>query len=57
MEHFKEIALDTADQKTAKWLKYVDAFMVWPRASKMAAISSPRQQPQIYHQIHNGCGR
>jgi hypothetical protein len=32
MEHFEEVALDTADQKPAKWLRYVDEiFLVWPR--------------------------
>jgi hypothetical protein len=31
MEHFKEIALDTADHKPAKWFRYVDnTFVVWP---------------------------
>jgi hypothetical protein len=31
MEHFEEIALDTADHRTAKWLRYVDdTFVVWP---------------------------
>jgi hypothetical protein len=31
MGHFEEIALDTANQKPAKWLRYVDeTFMVWP---------------------------
>jgi hypothetical protein len=30
MEHFEEIALDTADHKPAKWLRYVDeTFVVW----------------------------
>jgi hypothetical protein len=30
MEHFEEIALDTADHKHAIWLKYVDdIFVVW----------------------------
>jgi hypothetical protein len=31
MEHFKEIALDTADHKLVKWFRYiVDTVMVWP---------------------------
>jgi hypothetical protein len=30
MEHFEEITLDTADHKPAKWLRYVDTFIVWP---------------------------
>jgi hypothetical protein len=31
MEHFEKIALDTADHKPAKWLRYVDdIFMVLP---------------------------
>jgi hypothetical protein len=31
MEHFKEIALDIADNKPAKWFKYVNnTFVVWP---------------------------
>jgi hypothetical protein len=31
MEHFEEIALDTAEHKLAKWLRYVDnTFVVWP---------------------------
>jgi hypothetical protein len=34
MEHFVEIALDTADHKPAKWPRYVnDTFMVWPHGS------------------------
>jgi hypothetical protein len=33
MKHFKELAQDTADQKTATWLRYVDDtfFVVWPQ--------------------------
>jgi hypothetical protein len=31
MEYSEEIALDTAEYKPAKWLRYVDdTFMVWP---------------------------
>jgi hypothetical protein len=31
MEHSEEIALDTADYKPSKWLRYVDdTFVVWP---------------------------
>jgi hypothetical protein len=31
MEHFAEIALDSADHKPAKWLKYFgDIFVAWP---------------------------
>jgi hypothetical protein len=31
MEHFEDLALDTADHKLDKWLKYVDdTFLVWP---------------------------
>jgi hypothetical protein len=30
IEHFVEIALDTADHKPAKWLRYVEDTMVWP---------------------------
>jgi hypothetical protein len=31
MEHIEETALDTADYKPTKWLRYVDdTFMVWP---------------------------
>jgi hypothetical protein len=34
MGHFEEIALDTADHKLAKWLRYIDdTFVVWPRGS------------------------
>jgi hypothetical protein len=30
IEHFEEIALDTADFKPAKWLRYIDeTFVVW----------------------------
>jgi hypothetical protein len=30
-EHFEEIALDIADDKPTKWLRYVDdTFVVWP---------------------------
>jgi hypothetical protein len=30
MDHFEEMALDTADHKPAKWLRYVDnTFVVW----------------------------
>jgi hypothetical protein len=30
MEHFEDIALDTAEYKPAKWLRYVDdTFVVW----------------------------
>jgi hypothetical protein len=32
IEHSEERALDTADRKPAKWLRYVDDFfVVWPR--------------------------
>jgi hypothetical protein len=31
MEHFEEIALDSADHRPAKWIRYVDdTFVVWP---------------------------
>jgi hypothetical protein len=31
MEHFEEIALDTAYYKPAKWLRHVDdTFVIWP---------------------------
>lgn len=31
MEHFEEIAIDTAEYKPAKWLRYVDdTFVIWP---------------------------
>jgi hypothetical protein len=31
MEHFEEMALDTAEYKPDKWLRYVDdTFVVWP---------------------------
>jgi hypothetical protein len=31
MEHFQEIALDTADHKPTKWRRYIDdTFVVWP---------------------------
>jgi hypothetical protein len=34
MEHFEEVALDTAEYKAAKWLMYVDdIFVVWPHGS------------------------
>jgi hypothetical protein len=34
VEHFEEIALDAADKKPAKWLRYVDeTFLVWPHGS------------------------
>jgi hypothetical protein len=33
MEHFEEMALDTADYKPAKWLRYVNTFMVWPHGT------------------------
>jgi hypothetical protein len=46
MEHFEEIALDTADYKPAKWLRYVNntflGMATW--TSKVTAISSPSEQ-------------
>jgi hypothetical protein len=31
MEHFEQLALDSAPQKRAMWLRYVDdTFVVWP---------------------------
>jgi hypothetical protein len=30
MKHFDEIALDRADLKPAKWLSFVETFVVWP---------------------------
>jgi hypothetical protein len=54
-EHIEEIALDTANYKPAKWLRYVDdTFVVWPHGPA-------RLQQFLHHlnsltptQIHNG---
>jgi hypothetical protein len=58
MEYSEKIALDTADHKPPKWLRYAnDIFMVWPHGpAKITNISSPPQQPQTYHKIHNKSG-
>jgi hypothetical protein len=43
MEHFEELALNTAGHKPAKWLRYIDdAFVVWPHGS-------PRLQQFLHH--------
>jgi hypothetical protein len=47
LEHFEEIALDIADHKPTKWLRYVDAMATW--TSRITAISSPSQQHWAYH--------
>jgi hypothetical protein len=41
MEQFEEIALDIADHKTVKWLRYFDDTFMVTWTSKTAAISSP----------------
>jgi hypothetical protein len=42
MEHFEETALDTADNKPTKWLRYVDdTFVVWPHG--------PAKLLQLHH--------
>jgi hypothetical protein len=54
MENSEEIALDTADYKPTKRLlrrRHFRGLVTW--TSKTAAISSPPQQPQIYHEIQN----
>jgi hypothetical protein len=46
MEHFEEIALDTADHKPAKWLRYFDnTFMVWPHG--------PARLQQFLHHLNS----
>jgi hypothetical protein len=43
MEHFEEIALDTADHKPAKWIRYIDnTFGLWPHGAA-------RLQQFLYH--------
>jgi hypothetical protein len=45
MEHFEEIALDPADHKPTKWLKYVDVtFAVWPHG--------PTRWQQFHHHLN-----
>jgi hypothetical protein len=46
MEHFEEIALDTADHKPAKRLRYVnDTFVVWPHG--------PASLQQFLHHLNS----
>jgi hypothetical protein len=46
MEHSEEIVLDTADQKPANWLRYVDnTFMVWPHG--------PTRSQQFLHHFNS----
>jgi hypothetical protein len=46
MENFEEIALDTADRKPAKWLRYVDdTFVVWPH--------EPVRLQQFIHHVNS----
>jgi hypothetical protein len=50
MEHPEEIALDTADHKPAKWLRYInDTFAVWPhgqaRLQQFPTISTALDLP------------
>jgi hypothetical protein len=45
MEHSEEIVLDTADNKPAKWLRYVnDTFVVWPHG--------PARLQQFIHHLN-----
>jgi hypothetical protein len=49
MEHFEDTALDTADHKPAKWLRYVDnSVVVWPHGQA-------RLQQFLHH--HNSVRR
>jgi hypothetical protein len=42
MEHFEEIALDTADHKPTKWLTYVDdTFVVWSQGPARLQLMVP----------------
>jgi hypothetical protein len=46
IEPCEEVALDTADHKPTKWLRYVDdAFMVWPR--------EPARLQQFLHHLNS----
>jgi hypothetical protein len=46
MEHFEDIALDTANHKPAKWLRYIDdIFMVWPHG--------PARLQQFLHHLNS----
>jgi hypothetical protein len=46
MEHSEETALDTANHKPTKWLRYVDdTFVVWPH--------EPTRLQQFLHHLNN----
>jgi hypothetical protein len=46
MEHFEEIALDTADYKPNKWLRYIDnTCVVWPHG--------PVRLQQFHHHLNS----
>jgi hypothetical protein len=46
MEHFEKMALDIADYKPAKWIRYLDdIFVVWPHG--------PTKLQQFLHQINS----
>jgi hypothetical protein len=46
MEYFEDIALNTADRKPAKWLRYVDdTFVVWPHG--------PARLQQFLHHLNS----
>jgi hypothetical protein len=46
IEHFEEIALDAADHRPAKWLRYIDStFVVWPRG--------PARLQQFLHHLNS----
>jgi hypothetical protein len=46
MEHSKEIALDTADHKPAKWLRYIDN-------TSMVSPHEPARQQQFLHHLNS----
>jgi hypothetical protein len=46
MEHFEETALDTADHKLAKWLRFIDdTSMIWPHG--------PARMQQFVHRLNS----
>jgi hypothetical protein len=49
LEHFEEITLDTAEHKLVR-RQHFSGLVTW--TNTVAAISSPLQQPDTYHQFH-----